>query len=226
MTAEIAGLSNAEAWRLLVTAARMAAEASGYATKRLPGRGLSNVWWIEKEGIARRAAIRTTRDRWIAFPPLGGGTRWKTLDDVDVVIVAAVDAPARPEHVEVFVLSATEVRARFADAYAVRSKAGLKIRDNFGMWIKLDLDNRDTPASAGSGLADVHEPLVVFSLADLLKLRRTVAAVESPPAGPGPADAAVGPNQVTAILAEAREKVARSLGVKPESVKLDLKVEY
>ena len=37
------------------------------------------------------ASVRTTRDRWIAFPPLDGGTRWKTLDDVELVLVAAVD---------------------------------------------------------------------------------------------------------------------------------------
>jgi hypothetical protein len=211
-------LSNAAAWRLLVEAARMAAEASGYELRRLPGRGLSNVWRIEKGGVARKAAIRTSRDRWIAFPPLSAGSKWKTLDDVDIVIFAAVDRPKDPGHIEVFVLAAAEVRRRFQSAYAMRRKAGLKIRDGFGMWIKLDRDNRQVPASAGSGLADTHEPLAVFRIEDLLAERQLEVAARP--------KAARRSEAVTGILEEARRRVADALGVRPETLKLDLKVEF
>jgi hypothetical protein len=58
------------------------AKKAGYALKRQPGRGLSNTWEVTKDGEAKIASVRTTRDRWIAFPPLDGGPagkRWMML---------------------------------------------------------------------------------------------------------------------------------------------------
>ena len=44
------GLSEAARWRLLVAAAKGAAEAQGYKLTRVPGRGLSNIWNMGKDG--------------------------------------------------------------------------------------------------------------------------------------------------------------------------------
>ena len=81
--------------------------------QRRPGRGLSNIFEVTKDGTNTTACIRTTRDRWFAFPPLAGATRWKTLDDVENVIVAAVNSKENPEKVEVYIFPADEVRRRF-----------------------------------------------------------------------------------------------------------------
>ena len=79
----------------------------------MPGRGRSNVWEVEENGRQRRVSIRTTKDRWFAFPPLQKGTKWKTLDDVDIVVVAAVDDRDDPRNVEVYRFDAEEIRRRF-----------------------------------------------------------------------------------------------------------------
>src|SRR6478609_9458123 len=106
-------MSDAARWHVLVDAAKNAAQAQGYNLSRVPGRGLSNIWTVEEGGKSQLASIRTTRDRWIAFPPLNGGKNWKTLDDVDLVIVAAVDAKDNPQKVEVYIFPAEDVRKRF-----------------------------------------------------------------------------------------------------------------
>ena len=89
-------------WHLLVEAAKRALEEQGYSMERVPGRGLSNIWKVSKGGKTQVASIRTTQDRWFAFPPLNDGTKWKTLDDADIVVVAAVDDRDDPTAVETF----------------------------------------------------------------------------------------------------------------------------
>ena len=106
-------LSESERWRLMVDAAKAGMAAQGYSLARVPGRGMSNVWNVTKDGETRMASIRTTRDRYIAFPPLEGGTKWKTLDDVEMVAVATVDSKDAPEKVEVYLFPADDVRQRF-----------------------------------------------------------------------------------------------------------------
>ena len=162
----------------MVAAAKQGAEADGYELKRVPGRGLSNIWTITKDGKAQRAAIRTTRDRWIAFPPLAKGTKWKTLDDVAVVIVASVDSKEEPENIEVYIFPADEVRQRFDAAYAARVKDRLVVRDDFGMWVNLDLDKRAAPTAVGSGIIMKYKPVAVFSIEKLLAEKATDLPVE------------------------------------------------
>src|SRR4051794_5720938 len=124
MTNVLEGLSETVKWHLMVEAAKRGAMADGYALDRVPGRGLSNVWMITKNGKSQKASIRTTRDRWFAFPPLDNGKKWKTLDEVDVVIVATVDDRHDPKNVEVYMFPAAEVRKRFDASFAARVAAG------------------------------------------------------------------------------------------------------
>ncbi len=144
-------LTSGQRWSLLVSAAKRGVEEAGFELARVPGRGLSNVWTLKKGGKAQLASIRTTRDRYIAFPPLEEGKKWKTLSDVELVVVAAVDKKEMPENVEVYLFPANEVQKRFDASYAARKKAGRVMTDNFGMWLGLDEDVRDTPARVGSG---------------------------------------------------------------------------
>ena len=215
----------------MVAAAKQGAKAQGYELERVPGRGLSNIWTITRDGKGQRAAIRTTRDRWIAFPPLAKGTKWKTLDDVAVVIVASVDSKEEPENIEVYIFPADEVRQRFDAAYAARVKAGLVVRDDFGMWVNLDLDKRDVRA-AGSGIIEKYKRVAVFSIAKLLAEKAIGLPVEPDEEADEFekrfAEDAPEPRFTTIaqVMAWAREQVADIAGVKVEAVKLDLKLEY
>lgn len=64
------------------------------------------------------------------LPAVAAGTKWKTLDDVELVSVATVDSKDASE-VEVYLFPADEVRQRFnAASYAARAKDGQSIKDN------------------------------------------------------------------------------------------------
>jgi hypothetical protein len=226
MANEFNKMPDQQTWSILVSAAKRALEAQGFTLTRVPGRGRSNVWQIERHGKIQRASIRTTKDRWFAFPPLKRGTKWKTLDDVDVVIVAAVDDREDPRNVEVYLFDAAEVRRRFDANYAARTKAGLIVQDNFGMWVNLDKDNRQLPASVGAGLAAEHKPIAEFSLHDLLAEGAADAEL-------APGDAEVSepesdslPRTIADVMDWARQRIATLSGVRMDAVKLDLKIEY
>jgi hypothetical protein len=213
-------------WQVMVDAAKRGLEVQGYQLDRVPGRGLSNVWNIRRGGKSQTASIRTTRNRWIAFPPLAGGTKWKTLDDVDLVVVAAVDSQDHPKNVEVYVFPAMEVRKRFDEAYAARKQVGQVIRDDFGMWVGLDTDERDIPSSVGSGLADTAKPIATFALNDFTGNEKP--AVRPATAAPLPSSGPLPPETTTIaeVMNWARQRVSEIAGVEADAVKLDLKIEY
>jgi hypothetical protein len=223
MANHMEGLNPSQRWALLVTAAKEAAQKAGYVLKRVPGRGLSNVWEIAKDGKVERASIRTTRDRWIAYQPLEKGTRWKTLDDVQWVIVAAVDKRDDPENVEVYLFPAADVRKRFKDAYKARIADGQTQQDSFGMWVNLDTDQRGIAASVGSGLVDAFKPIAKFSIKSLLATGTQLQSEE--PHVPGDmGDVMPTLNTISEVLAWARQQVAQLAGVEISAVKLDLKL--
>lgn len=218
------GKTQVSDWSILVGAAKRALEEQGYQLDRLPGRGLSNVWNIACGGKSQTASIRTTRNRWFAFPPLAGGTKWKTLDDVDLVAVAAMDSEEAPERVEVYLFDAKEVRKRFEAAYVARTSAGQLVRDDFGMWICLDADARGMPISIGSGLADKVKPLAAYALKELRgtdnsMVREYLSTVAQRQSAPECAT-------ISDVMAWARQRVSEIAGVAAEAVKLELKIEY
>src|SRR5271169_836389 len=81
-------------------------------------------------GPPRCLAAGSLAARSAAWRPAREG---KTLDDVDEVVVAAVDNPGNPKSVQVYQFGAAEVKARFDAAYAARKKAGLNVKNDFGM---------------------------------------------------------------------------------------------
>jgi hypothetical protein len=195
----------------------------------VPGRGRSNIWEVEESGRHKRVSIRTTKDRWFAFPPLKKGTKWKTLDDVDIVVVAAVDDLDDPRNVEVYRFDAEEVRNRFDASYAARIAAGQTVRDDFGMWLNLDGDDRGLPASVGAGLATMYPPITAFRLEELItEINAEPAATpEDGDATGAAAGVAIArePHTIGEVLDWARRHIATLSGVRMEAVKLDCRIE-
>lgn len=228
---------SAKMYRVLVHAAKMGALEAGYQLTRKPGRGLSNVWELKQAGSTKAASIRTTRDRWFAFPPLDSGEKWKTLDDVELVIVAAVDDKESPKEAQVYIFDAAEVRKRFKAAYEARTAAGQVLKDNFGMWVALNDPKRGLPADMGSGLADKYKPVARYNIASLMSDAASIGAenseIESSETEGAEFDeATVGHaaapqlDTIAKVMAWARDRVAQLAGVGVEAVKLDLKVQY
>lgn len=214
-------------WRLLVSAAIEGAKRRGYALKRQPGRGLSNTWEVAKGGETKIASVRTTRDRWVAFPPLEGGKHWKTLDDVDLVLVAAVDDNKNPQNVDVYLFPADVVRQRFDASYAARIEHGHTVRDNYGMWVMLDAGDNKVASQVGAGLAVEYPAIARFSIDELEgEAAATKSVTETASMEPddteGEAPAFV---TVADVLASARSEIARLTGMPSEAIKLDLKIE-
>lgn len=220
-------MSDSQTWNILVGAATQALEAEGFTPERVPGRGRSNVWEIEENRQRKRVSIRTTKDRRFAFPPLNKGTKWKTLDDAEIVVVAAVDDANDPKSVEVYRFDAKEVRKRFDDSYAARIEAGQTVKDNFGMWVNLDEDDRGLPASVGAGLATKHTPIATYRLEELIGAsgsKETDASDDS--SATGTEAAGQEPHTIADVMNWARQRIASLSGVRAEAVKLDLKIEY
>ena len=220
------GLSETVRWHLLVGAAKQAMETQGYSLDRVPGRGLSNIWNISKGGKTQVTSIRTTRDRYIAFPPLENGTKWKTLDDVQLVAVATVDSKEDPENIEVYLFPAVDVRKRFDAHYAARTKDGQTIKDNFGMWVALDPKAHGLAASVGTGIVTHYKPIAVYSILDLLADNSPIATTGDGQEDEPPDASERSFSSIAEVMAWAREQVAQLAGVQIEAVKLDLKIEY
>jgi len=213
---------------LLVGAAKKALDAQGYSLARVPGRGLSNVWRVTRNGATQVAAIRTTRDRWIAFPPLDGGSKWKTLDDVDLVVVAAVDSKENPQNIEIYFFPAVAVRKKFDANYAERVNQRQTVIDGFGMWVSLDRDDRGVAASAGSGIVDQYKRVAVYPIQELLANVASKPDTDEVERERGDEERFVPPPVATIseVVAWARERIAEIAGVKTEAVRLDLRIEY
>lgn len=235
MTNRLKQMGETASWRLMVRAAIKGVKKAGYATKRQPGRGLSNTWMLTKDGVSKVASVRTTRDRYIAFPPLDGGKRWKTLDTVDLVLVSAVDDPTNPQNVDVYLLPAEDVRKRFDASYAARTENGHTVRNNFGMWIMLDQGDDAVVGQVGHSLAVDYPAIARFSIDELEDqitpvIDRTVeeaTAVSDIEANQGAerAQEALAFVTVGEVLSFARAEIARLSGMSSDAIRLDLKIE-
>lgn len=225
MTTTFEQLSPQDAWDVLNSAVALALKDAGYELSRVPGRGRSNVHQITRNGKTQVATVRTSRDRWIAYPPLDDGKRWKTLDDSDVVLISTVDDRYKPNNIEVYQLTKDAVRKAFDRAYAEKIKTGRVVTNNFGMWISLDkIDGRDDASAAG--LLKGTKPMAVYSVIDLLLVDKAGEPVVAPSRDDADMEADAGPATIAEALALARSYIAAIAGVSPEAVKLELKIEY
>lgn len=208
--------------RIMVGAAITAIEGLGYSLKRQPGRGLSAVYDAVKGSDKKVLSIRTTRDRWFAFPSLKNATAWKTLDDSDLVSVAAVDDVENPQAINVYLFPADEVRKRFDESRAARISNGHNVKDNWGMWVMLDKGDDNVTSQIGHSLAIDYPAIATFTLDELVD--GSQAADETAEVHEDEEDELVPLNTVADVLTFARERIAALTGMPVDVVKLDLKM--
>lgn len=215
-------LSRGESRRVLITSALDALKDEGFdlKKKRGMGRGPSQVYIAKRDGKEQLLSIRTTRNRWFAFPPFDGG--WKTLDDVDLVAVSAVDNPENPEKAEVYLFSAKSVRDKLDAEHAVRKANGYVITENVGLWIYLDPIEDEDQGSMGSGLASDETRIaeIPFDEGDVFSFTIDAQAPEDQLGEPTKKQ-----GKIPDILLSARKSIAHLAGVDIESVKLELRIE-
>ena len=200
----------------LVSAALETLEREGWTVARVTGVGTGRVRRISRKGVSRLAAIRTSQDTWIAFPRSLDDKKWITLSDVDVIVAASVDDPITPKFAQVHMFEADEMRDRFDRAYAARIAAGHSIPLGRGVWVALYQEEGTSPVQrVGAGAGLVHPPLA----------RGPLDAERATEPGM-PAAARVegkdrnGNDGEPLTIAEAKRRLARSLGVDESSIKI------
>ncbi len=214
--------------RLMVNAALEGAKAYGYSMERQPGRGLSSAYEMTKDGKTQIASIRTTRDRDIAFCPLDGGKKWKSLDTADHVLVSAVNDPADPQTIDVYLFPGDEVRKRFDANYAARIAKGHIVRDGFGMWVMIDKGDDEPAGKVGHSLAVDYPAIARFSIDELEVVieheTKQMTAEAAPDTEEEVAADTFALSTVADVLTFAREKIAVLTGMPAYAIKLELKM--
>ncbi|MDP9057618.1 MAG: hypothetical protein M3N34_09920 [Pseudomonadota bacterium] len=204
---------------MMVSAALAGAKLAGFSIKLQPGQGLWNTYEISREGTTQIASVRTSRDRYISFPPLDQGRRWETLDDADVVLVSAVDDHLNPQNIDVYLFPADEVRKRFDANYAARIANARPVPDNHGLWVPIDKGDDAVIDHVGHSLAIDYPAIARFAIDEL----EAVGNIE-----PETKHLAVGvPSFKTAsdVLVFARAQIAAITGMPIERLKLDLRLD-
>lgn len=183
-----------------------ALERAGWRVERIQGIGKSSVRRIVKGTEQHTVSIRTTQDCWIAFPRKGDDSGWVTLDDVDYVIAVTVDDKDEPKEAMVFMVEGSEMRDRFDRTYRARLDAGHSIPIGRGVWVSMFVqEDPSAPSTVGGGIAIGRKPMMVVELS---------AAVDDLPPAPMPVEDA------PLTIADAKRRLAKSLGVEPEKIKI------
>jgi hypothetical protein len=185
-----------------------ALEGAGYKVERVQGSGKSSVRRIVNGKESKVVSIRTTQDTWIAFPRTEHDKGWRTLDDVDLVVAVSVDDPHNPKFAKVHMLDGNEMRDRFNRAYAARKRAGHTIPIGRGVWVSLYIPEGNNPVShVGAGAGLNTPPIATIPIMGDERL-----AIE-PAAG-------VENTFEPLSIPEAKRRLAITLGVKPENIKI------
>jgi hypothetical protein len=182
----------------------------GWKVERIPGFGKSSVRLITKGSHSRKVSIRTSQDKWIAFPRNEADNGWGTLPDVDLVVAVSVDSHHHPRFAQVHMIEGDEMRQRFDRAYKARKAAGYHSPAGRGFWLPLYHSDDNGPVRYVGGGAGIDHPAI-----------RRVALGPGEPA-PGPVDAPdnVASDDKSLTIAEAKRRLALSLGVDPSNVKI------
>ena len=205
--------------RGLRAAAEEVLRSQGYKIERLTGAGKSSLRKITRNGVSKVITIRTTQDTWIAFPRNRKNDGWATLEEADLVVASSVNDREEPRFAKVHVIPGDEMRDRFDRAYAARKAAGYSLPKGRGIWVSLYEQEAQDPVNrvgAGAGLEyqPIELPLVLHG-----------AAPDDDPdqdddIEPRPAPAAEPP----LTIAEAKRRLALSLGVNIEDIKITINV--
>lgn len=182
----------------------------GWKVERIPGSGKSSVRRITKGAKSRKVSIRTSQDTWIAFPRNEADKGWVTLSDVDVVLAVSVNDSHNPKFAQVHLIEADEMRLRFDRAYSARIAAGYSIPLGRGVWVSLyHSDATDPVTHVGGGAGLDHPPIACVPLepeesdSDLIVETKDGHTKDRP-----------------LTIAEAKRRLAMTLGVDPSSIKI------
>lgn len=192
-------------------------EKTGWKVERVQGSGKSSVRRITKGAQSKIVSIRTTQDTWIAFPRIEEDKGWRTLDEVDAGVPVSVDDRINPKFAKVHIIDGDEVRDRFNRAYAARKKAGHTIPIGRGVWVSLYLPESNDPVSHVGAGAGLKFP----AIATVPLTPELISAIEQS-SGPDEVEAhSVEVSEEAPLsIAEAKRRLAKTLGVSPENVKI------
>lgn len=136
----------------LTRVAEQALSEDGWGVERISGSGKSSLRRIIRGSNSKVVSIRTTQDRWIAFPRIDEQDNFGTLPDVDAVVASSVNDPDNPEEAWVHLLDGEDMRARFSRAVQARKAAGYALPIGRGIWISLYDEEQETPVTkVGAG---------------------------------------------------------------------------
>lgn len=205
--------------KMLFNIAVESLEKAGWKVERVPGSGKSSVRRITKGAESKVVSIRTTQDQWIAFPRIEDDSAWRTLEEVDAVVPVSVDDRDAPRFAKVHLIDGDEMRARFNRAYEARKKAGHSIPIGRGVWVSLYIPESNDPVSligAGAGLK--FPPIAVVPLSPELIAEQDADDTEDD--ADGRPTAVSSRSEAPLTIAEAKRRLAATLGVDPASIKI------
>lgn len=206
--------------RALIAGALAALERDGWKVSREKGGVKGRVRQITKNGKTLLAAIRTSQDGWIAFPRNLKDTKWMTLSDVDVVVAAAIN-PEQPRVGLVHIFEAKELLDRFDRAYAARRKEKHKIHLGRGVWVSLyHQESNDPVYRVGAGLGLLRKAFATIPLGD--DEVGVPGNTQPPKVPPTSAAESVEGDFEPLTIAQAKTRLARTLGVPETSVKISI----
>ena len=193
-----------------------ALERQGWKISRADGGG-SSVRKITKNGQTKIVSIRTTQDTHIAFPRNRADTGWITLSDVDAVVAVSVDDQHQPKFALVHFLPGEEMRDRFDRTYSARKKAGHVQPLGRGIWLSLYKDEaKEPPALVGAGAGNKHLPIAKILLDDLPTTMGDIQDDEESEYQE------IESASDLLTIAEAKRRLALSLGVPVSSIKITI----
>jgi len=182
----------------------------GWKIERIPSIGKSSVRLITKGGKSRKVSIRTSQDTWIAFPRTKEDNAWVTLSDVDLVLAVSVDDKDAPKYAQVHMIEADEMRQRFDRAYAARIASGRSIPLGRGVWVSLYRRETTNPVdNVGAGAGLDHPPIA-----------RVLLEPEESDSDKNVETKNGDSQEKPLTIAEAKRRLAVTLGVDPSSIKI------
>jgi hypothetical protein len=190
-----------------------AMEKQGWKVERIPREGKASVRRITKDGVSKKVSIRTTQDKWIAFPRNHKDDGWATLWDVDYVVASSVDSGHNPRFAQIHMIEGDEMRARFDRAHAARKAAGFVMPKGRGIWVSLyETESNDPVSHVGAGAGLAHPAIAKVPLTGAIDAN---VGEEIDPKG-------VEVEEPPLTIAEAKRRLASSLGVNEADIKITI----
>ena len=202
----------------LRAAGESALEGKGWKVERVPGAGKSSLRRITKGGVSKVVTIRTTQDKWIAFPRNKQDTAFTTLEEVDFVVAASVDDKDNPRFAQIHMLPGDEMRERFERNYEARKTAGYTLPKGRGIWVSLYEQDAKQPATRVGAGAGLKHPAIAT-----LPIPRDGVVVDEADADELDVEETFTPNvEPPLTIAEAKRRLAESLGVPVEAINITI----